>query len=366
MTRRSSPLRVLHCIPSVAGGGAERQLVYLVAETVRAGHAAHVALLRRGPHFDVLSATAAVIHPIPHRGNHDPLIMVRLARLIRRVRPDIVQSWLTQMDVFGGLAALLNRVPWILSERTSEVAYPATFKNRLRSAVAQRAAAIVSNSEGGDAYWSSRANPRTLRRVIRNAVPLERTAGAQPVDPAAYGLDGGRPLVLYVGRFSEEKNLDALVDALAIVLARSDAAVALCGVGPSWERFRHRLAAFPPGRVAMPGFVGDVWSWHAVASVLVNVGFFEGNPNSVIEAMAAGTPLVVSDIPAHREILDAESAIFVDLASPEAIAAGILRALREREAAGAMAANARRHAEAWSVPVIARQYAGVYEEVLRR
>jgi glycosyltransferase involved in cell wall biosynthesis len=358
-------LRILHCIPSVAGGGAERQLVYLAGETVRAGHEVHVALLRDGTHFEALRATGAVIHRIPHRGNHDPFVLFRMIALIRRIRPDIVQTWLTQMDVFGGIAALLTGRPWILAERTSEMAYPATMKNRLRIAIASRAAAIVSNSEGGDAYWQSRANPKTLRRVIRNAVPLEHSENVgQPLRLSNHGLDENRPLLLYVGRFIDEKNLDALVDAFELVIARSDAAVALCGTGPSWDRFHQRIAAFPAGRAVMPGFVDDVWSWLRAASALVMVGFFEGNPNSVIEAMAAGTPLVVSNIPAHREILDETSAVFVDPASADSIAEGILRVLKERPET--MTVNARSRAEAWSVPAIARQYAGLYEEVVSR
>lgn len=355
-------MRVLHCIPSVAGGGAERQLVYLAGETVRAGHEVHVALLRDGTHFEALRATGAVIHRIPHRGNHDPFVLFRMIALIRRIQPDVVQTWLTQMDVFGGIAALLTGRPWILAERTSEMAYPATMKNRLRIAIASRAAAIVSNSQGGDAYWQSRANPKTVRKVIRNAVPLENAG--QPRRLSDHGLDETRPLLLYVGRFIDEKNLDALVDAFELVIARSDAAVALCGTGPLWERFHQRIAKFPRGRAVMPGFVDDVWSWLRAARALVMVGFFEGNPNSVIEAMAAGTPLVVSDIPAHREILDEGSAVFVDPASRASIAAGILRVLEERPET--MTANARRRAEAWSVPAIARQYIGLYEEVASR
>src|SRR6185436_12110902 len=92
-------------------------------------------------------------HRIEGLGNHDPRLLVRLVRLLRRARPDVVQTWLTQMDVLGGLAARLVGRPWILSERASALAYPPGLKIRLRERIGRTADAIVSNSAGGDRYW---------------------------------------------------------------------------------------------------------------------------------------------------------------------------------------------------------------------
>lgn len=360
-------MRILHCIQSLEGGGAERQLVYLAGETVRAGHEVHVASLREGAHYPALQRAGAIAHRIAHRGNYDPLLLPRLVRLIKQVRADVVQTWLTQMDVVGGAAALLTRVPWILAERSSEVGYTPSLKNRLRIFMASRAAAIVSNSAGGDAYWESRASRRTLRRVVPNAVPMDGGArSAKPVDLTEYGLDPARPLLLYVGRFSAEKNLETLAAALEIVLGRSQAAVALCGTGPLFDSFARRVSSFPKNRMIMPGFVADVWPWLRAASALINIGLYEGHPNAVMEAMAAETPVIVSDIPAHREILDDRSALFVDARVPESVAAAILQTLEDPATARERARQAGERVTAWSLPAIARQYIDLYEAVLER
>jgi glycosyltransferase involved in cell wall biosynthesis len=87
-------------------------------------------------------------------------------------------------------------------------------------------------------------------------------------------------------------------------------------------------------------------------------------PNAVLEAMACGCPLVVSDIPEHREILDQDSALFVDPHQPDAIARGILQVLQQPQKEQHGAICARHIASAWSVPSIVQQYADLYENVL--
>lgn len=116
--------RILHCIPNMAGGGAERQLVYLSEELVRRGWDVHVALIKEGSNFESLAATGTAIHKISTRGNHDLGLLWRLMKLIRAIRPRLVQTWLTQMDVCGGISSRLTRTPFILSERSCAPAYP--------------------------------------------------------------------------------------------------------------------------------------------------------------------------------------------------------------------------------------------------
>ena len=81
-------------------------------------------------------------------------------------------------------------------------------------------------------------------------------------------------------------------------------------------------------RVRLVGFVPDAWAWMKRASVLVSPSLFEGHPNVVLEAAACGCPLVVSDIPAHREFLDGENAVLVDTGDPDRAGPGDPRGAR--------------------------------------
>jgi glycosyltransferase involved in cell wall biosynthesis len=102
------------------------------------------------------------------------------------------------------------------------------------------------------------------------------------------------------------------------------------------------------------------------ATVVVAVSIFEGNPNAVLEAIACGTPLVVSDISGHRALLDERSAWFVDPKSSESIASGLLAALSDATEAKARASRARGVVASRSADEIAARYEDVYREIAGR
>ena len=351
----------------MGGGGAERQLAYLAAPLIARGWDVHVALVTGGPNLSRLEASGAVIHRLRALTSYDPRLPWQLARLIRRVRPDVVQVWFVQMEVSAGAVSTLLGVPWILSERSSMMAYPRTWKNTLRLAIAKYAAAIVSNSQGGDAYWQDRGAPGVLHFVIPNALPLDEIDQARPGVPAGLAVRPDVAVAISIGRFDREKNLDAVFAAFREVVARPNTVAILCGNGPLRPELCRRIAdAGLADRILAPGYVAGIWPLLKRAHVVVAASAFEGRPNAVLEAMAAGRPLVVSDIPAHREILGEASALWVDPDDPAAIAAAVIDVLSDTAAANRRAAAARATATQWSLAAAAAEYDSVYRRVVSR
>src|SRR5262249_51300833 len=157
--------------------------------------------------------------------------------------------------------------------------------------------AIVSNSEGGERYWRVRAPRRRPRcHIIRNGLPLEEIAKAPVATAEEAGLAAGEPLVLNAGRFGSEKNLEAFVRAIRLVAASHPAQVICCGDGPLRGQVEDLISESGlDDRIRTIGYVANLWSLMKRASVTVSVSLFEGSPNVVLEAMACGSPLVVSD-----------------------------------------------------------------------
>jgi glycosyltransferase involved in cell wall biosynthesis len=352
-------MRVLHCIWRMGLGGTERQLVQLARALRKLKVEVLVATVFHGDLDDSLAAVGVETPRVTASHKYDPRVLSRLVRLIRRVRPDVVQTWLTQMDIIGGTAAALTRVPWILSERSSRSAYPPSLLHRTRRLVGSRARAIVANSEGGRHHWAELVDGRVPIYVIPNIVPQEEIDAATALEEAE-----GADVILYVGRLSPEKNLATLLVGIARVMRRRDATAVFCGDGvlrSSLEALALELGIAE--RVRFLGGVNDVWSWMKSAAVVVSVSSFEGNPNAVLEAIAAGAPLVCSDIPAHREIVNEGCAWLVDGTSPESIAGGILAALGDVDEARARAARAQGQIEARSAAIVASQYERLYREI---
>ena len=306
-------MRILQLISNLRNGGAERQFSYLGPELARMGLQVHVAMLAGGPYLSRLADSNGIFHLLRCRNNYDPQILRQLLRLIREVKPDIVHTWSMQMDILGGLAASLTRTPWIIREPCSDLAYPNTWKYLLRRWLVAKADAIVSNSSMGDLYWQKYYKNKA-RYIIPNGLPLQEIDIASPSSKDELGLPPAKKIVLFVGRFdlqkyknglSHQKNVDNFLMALTYLKDDPDIVGIFCGDGPRLSEVQEMARELGlADRVLMLGYVDNVWSIMKLADVFVSVSHFEGFPNTVLEAMACGCPLVVSDIPEHRQFLD--------------------------------------------------------------
>jgi glycosyltransferase involved in cell wall biosynthesis len=348
----------------MGGGGAERQLTYLVRAQVQRGHQIHVAICAEGPLFARLVESGATIHRLPGWGTHDPRLIGRLLMLIAEIVPDVVHTRLPQADVVGGSAAMLRGVPWIISERASAAAYPPRAKTRLRVALARGAAAIEANSAAGAHYWRG-VRPGTPVRVIPGAVPIAEIDAAVPADLSKLGIAAGTPTILFGGRLEKEKNIPALLHALQYVLRERNAVAIICGTGPLQAELVELATTLGIAeKVRFTGFYPDLWNLMKVADVFVLPSEFEGRPNVVLEAAAARCPLIVSDIAEHREFLDDRSAILVRTSRPVEVADAIRLCLDDREAARGRAVAAAAAVSRFTIERTMAQLDELYEEVV--
>jgi len=338
-------VKILHLIPSLTSGGAERQLGYLTRELERRGHEVRIAYLYPGP--APWQSEGLPAEPLVARRHRDPRLLAEIVRRIRAWRPDVLQTWYVESDIVGGVAAALTRTPWVLREPNTGRFYERRVKAPLRKAMARAlTAAVVANSEGGCAYWGNGA------RLIRNAVPVGEIDRVAPAEP------GGRPVVVYTGRLEAIKNVDVVIAAAAA----ANASVIVCGAGPQ----RAALELLSGGRVRFMGHTREVWPVVKGADLFVSLSDFEGAPNSTLEAFAARTPALLSDIPAHRALAGDHAAFFAPPRDVDATAAAIRAALADRDGAAARARIARLRVESMTVEAMADGYEEVYEEAASR
>lgn len=360
-------MKILHCIPSLGGGGAERQLGYLASALAEMGHEVHIA------HTAPIAGTppaGVILHRLKCSSNYDPVLLPRLLRLVVTVRPDIIHSWILLMDILCGVTARLTGIPWVLREPSSSMAYPPMFKNRLRVLMARGASCIVSNSTGGDEYWAGKLS-HVRRRIILNGLQVECGCDDNEEEMRDY-LVGTLPLIVYAGRLTSDvsgsKNLIQLLDALAIVCKTRRVRGVLCGDGPQRQELERYVADLGlEGTVSFSGHLPScsLMKLLSVASLFVSLSAYEGCPNTVMEAMQCGCPLLVSDIPAHRELLDSDSAVFVDPDDLEQVAEMIKSLLDDRNGALERADRARIRSQGWTVTRMASAYDSLYREIIR-
>ncbi len=362
-------MKILYCIPDLSHGGAERQLSYLAAEMSRRGHEVHVASRRGGPNLDRILKAGVEWHELERPTDEHPVLMsspfkhlrsvANLVRLIRRLRPDVVQTVLAPMDIVGGLAALVTRTRWVMRECSSGTHYARQDRWRLRLLFGRLCTALVANSAGGVDYWRDSCHPDKVH-LVHNGLPINELIQR----PARADRVSQEPTILFVGRIIKEKNVEALILALSLMLDTPFRAI-ICGDGNNRAEIeRLVLAKGLADRVTFTGFVDDAWELMRHADVLVSLSRCEGCPNVVLEAMASECPVVVSDIPAHREILDEDSAIFVDPADAHSTAAAIVRVLAGEPHSARITAVARDRALGRPVSAMARQYEKIYSNLI--
>lgn len=355
-------MRILNFIPALLAGGAERQASYLTTHLVRLGHEVHVAYTQGRGNEATFGRAGVILHRLQCSSNYDPRLLTGAVRLIRSVKPDVIHTWILQMDIVGGLAAMLTHTPWLMHEQSMGALNRRSIKNAPRAWVASGASAIVSNSKGGDDYWSTRL-PTSRRHIIPNGLPadLER---APAVVPEAFGFASSGKFIVYAGRLEPSKNILNMLRAFSVVMADEPINAIVCGDGSlrsAAERYVEEAGL--TDRILFTGFTSQVWSVMKSAELFVFTSLFEGCPNVVQEAMACSCPTVLSDIPAHREITDESATIFVDPSSPEDIARGIRQALAHPEETRAMAMRARAKTSDWTVEVMARNFESVYQSL---
>lgn len=172
--------------------------------------------------------------------------------------------------------------------------------------------------------------PRERFHVIRNpTIPSDVAQRAgEPVDHPWLG--GPTPVIMGVGRFTQQKDFATLLRAFARLREQRPARLILLGDGPE------RGALVQLGRqlgigddLDLPGFQANPWPWLARAGLFVLSSRWEGAPNALVEAMAVGTPVVATDCPSGpAEILDGGGiAPLVPVADPESLAAAMGRVL---------------------------------------
>jgi glycosyltransferase involved in cell wall biosynthesis len=271
------------------------------------------------------------------------------------------------MDVLGGLSAILTGIPFMISERSCSKAYAGNWKDKLRLFVGRRAVAIIANSESGKRYWQSLI-PSGRFEVIRNGIPFSEIQRSCRATDEVTEVGAPTEVILWAGRYCPEKNPTMLLKAVRQVLTkRANAVVILFGEGPLKDDLSSMVKQYGLlDRIRIENFTSHLWSWMKRASLFVSTSLFEGSPNAVLEAVAAGCPLVLSDIPEHRELLHDDSAFFVSPTDPTAVAKGVIAALCDPGKAKRNAGVAYEELSKWSVETVADKYLHLYSAILAR
>jgi glycosyltransferase involved in cell wall biosynthesis len=321
-----------------------------------------------GRRFDELKVK---VYYLDAEALQNPLLIVKLLKLFRAVRPDIVQTYCLNPNVFGGIAARWARVPVVIAgELTRNDQAPSGLQrfrdkllNPVNNLISDRASCRIFVSEAVKLNWTGN-RPSRRHRVIYPAYNVQRYEGSRSEKARNSQVIG------IVARLSAEKRHIDLLCAMPLILEEvPDARLRVIGDGPLRIELKAKAAAIGiRDKVEFVGYVENSFVELNKLSVFVLPSRSEGFPISILEAMASGLPVVATQVGGIPEqVLDGQTGILVSPYQPAQIANAVVRLLKNPGVATEMGEKGKaRVAEFFNVTRFVDSHEELYRTLMKR
>jgi glycosyltransferase involved in cell wall biosynthesis len=360
---------ILHLIETSGPGGAERVLINIVENLDRARYGSVICLLKDGWLATQLRQRGFETITMPQRTGHDPAWVYKCIGLIRRKRIAMLHTHEFGMNTYGSLASWFTRVPMIATVH-GKAYYGERWRRRMAyRLVARRAVQMVAVAEDIRRFLIDRVGAIPERvRTIYNGVDAKAVCSAE--DGARVrrelGIPEATPVIGTIANLYPVKGHTYLLKAAAEVAKVVPQAVwLLAGRGSLLGQLQDEACRLGIAeRVRFLGFRDDPAALLQALDLFVLPSLSEGLSVAVLEAMAAGKPLVATDVGGNREVIvDSRTGFLVPPRDPSALAAKTMTLLRDKSLADLYGANgrARIHQE-FSLERMVSAYEQLYAE----
>lgn len=366
--------RILHVFTTLPVGGAENVLLSTLRRLNSKQYESTVCCLRDkgalGQAVEALGVPLIELNRL-HVGGWDGRIVRDLAAVIKDQRIDIVHAHLYHASLYSRLAARRVGVPVVV---TTHNTYPKQHHKWHRRVLnwwlARGTATLIAVSEDikRDIMRDDHVDGGRIR-VIPNGINIDRVQSMldKPRAKARLGVPADAFVFGNVGRLEEQKGHRLLIEAFSRVVRRHPNAVLIL-TGDGRERAAleaHAVAACPPGSVFFLGMRADVGDVLRAFDLFVMPSLWEGLALAMLEAMAAGVPVLVSDVGGVSEVLGEDKyGMRIPAGNVDALAAKLAECIANPDSLAEMAARAAaRVREQYSESAMVAQIESVYEQL---
>lgn len=304
------PERLLLVVDEMEVGGSQRQIQHLLAGLDRDRWEPELAYFRSDSFLvEAIRRSGVPVHYLPKRSRFDIRFVLAFTRLLRRRNYALVHAFSVTAEIWSVVArTLCGRAPVLVASERSFGSDKGAGYWLLKRMVVARSAAVIANSRAGARSTARHTRmPEARFAVIGNGVetPAPMSAVERDALRRAIGAPAGRTVGLFVGRLVQAKNLPCLVEAVASLPPGDRPWIAMAGEGPMRAALHDQIeAAGVTDSVRLLGEVENAAQLMQVADFLVLPSHFEGQSNALLEAMAAGCPVIASRVGGTPELVE--------------------------------------------------------------
>ena len=360
---------ILHLIETSGPGGAERVLVNIVENLDRARYRSVICLLKDGWLAAQLRQRGFETIMIPQRAGHDPAWVYKCIGLIRQKQIDMLHTHEFGMSTYGSLASWFTRVPMIATVH-GKAYYGERWRRRMAyRIVARRAVQMVAVAEDIRRFLIDRVGATPAKvRTIYNGVGAKAVCSAEEGARVRreLGIPEATPVIGTIANLYPVKGHTYLLKAAAEVAKVVPQAVwLLAGRGHLLGQLQDEACRLGIAeRVRFLGFRDDPAALLQALDLFVLPSLSEGLSVAVLEAMAAGKPVVATDVGGNREVIvDRRTGFLVPARDPSALAARTMTLLTDKRLADLYGMNGKaRIRQEFSLERMVSAYEQLYAE----
>lgn len=343
--------KILHLITGLEIGGAEMMILKTLPKMQAAFDNRVYCIMGHGPMGERLEKAGIHVYYLNLKNIFDLSIIIRFKKIAKEFQPDILVTYLIHADIFGRILGRIFGIKKIICSVRAKLIQPKYLPLLFLDAITSPLVTHYHfNSQAvADMYHKFFFLPKRKITVIPNGLELEKYNIQIDIQKKKQelGLPLDKKIIGCVAKLRKQKGHQYLISAFAEVLKNNkNVFLLLVGDGDerkSIEKQTHDLGITED--VLLIGNRDDIPELLQIIDIFVLPTLFEGMSNALMEAMAAGKPIIATDIPENKELInDNVSGILVPTKNPAAIAKNIQELITDKLQAQNIVTNAKREA----------------------
>ena len=333
-------MRTLHINTEKSWRGGERQTVFLAEGLARQGLEVHLVCQPGSPLAERSRSSEITVWLVAMRGEADLAAALALRRLIQKYRYDIVHSHTSHAHTLAFWATIGLNVVRLVTRRVEYSIFRNSFFGLNRIKYRRMADAYIAISDRIRQVLIADGIPDKMIRVVPSGVITDPASDGSSGLRAEFGVGNQNTVLLSVAHLTPEKGHEILLEAMKLVVERMPSArLIILGEGERQKSLEVLADQIGQGNeVIFAGFRSDVSDFYDLADVYVSSSLAEGLGSSILDALAAGVPVVATAVGGIPEYIDnGKTGLLVPAADPQALARAVIDQIQNPEQARAMA-----------------------------